>query len=87
MERHARAIADGTSPKVGVNVHQVAEEEDVLLREVAQRKIEPCRERIAWIQAYRAARDAQRVRDSLEALDVCARNTTANLMPAIVAAP
>ncbi len=86
MERHARAIADGTLPRVGVNVHQVADEEDVLLREVAERKIEPCRERISWIQAYRARRDAGRCRASLEALDICARDASANLMPAIVAA-
>ena len=67
-------------------MHQVSDEEDLLLREVAERKIEPCRERIAWIQAYSAQRDALRLHDSLEALDACARDASANLMPAIVAA-
>ena len=86
MERHARAIADASSPKVGVNMHQVPEAEDRLLRDVAERKIEPWRQRIAWITAYRAQRDAEQVRVSLQALDASARDAGANLMPAIVAA-
>jgi methylmalonyl-CoA mutase cobalamin-binding domain/chain len=86
MERHARAIADASLAKVGVNVHRVPDDEDVLLRDVAERKIEPCRERIAWIEAYRAHRDAERVRGSLDALAASARDESANLMPAIVAA-
>ena len=86
MERHAQQIADGTLPKVGVNVHQVSDEEDRLLRDVAERKIEPCRERSAWIKAYRAQRDGGRVDASLDALDRCARDAAANLMPAIVTA-
>jgi methylmalonyl-CoA mutase N-terminal domain/subunit len=86
MERYAHALADRSSQRVGVNVHQVPDEEDVLLRDAAERKIEPCRERIAWIKTYRAQRDAGRVHTSLAALDVCARDERANLMPAIVAA-
>ena len=86
MERHARAIADGTLQQVGLNVHRVADEEDRLLRETAERKIEPCRERIAWIKSYRAQRDAGRLRASLDTLTACACDAQANLMPAIIAA-
>ncbi|HXQ20775.1 MAG TPA: methylmalonyl-CoA mutase family protein [Candidatus Acidoferrales bacterium] len=86
MERHARALADGTLEKVGVNAFQVPDAEDVLLRDVAERKIEPCRERVAWMAAYRAQRDASHVQAGLQALDTCARDWHANLLPAIVAA-
>jgi methylmalonyl-CoA mutase N-terminal domain/subunit len=86
MERHANAVADGTLQKVGVNVHRVPDEEDVLLRHVAERKIEPCRERIAWLNAYRAQRDVHRLRAGLHALHQCARDERANLLPAIIAA-
>ena len=86
MERHARGIADGTTPKVGVNVHQVAEEEDTLLRAVAEGKIEPFRERIDWVRAYRARRDQEAVRASLDALVACAQDADANLMPPVLAA-
>jgi len=86
MERHAHAVADGTLQKVGLNVHRVPDAEDVLLREMAERKIEPCRERIDWIRSYRARRDAGRLRASLEALTTCARDAHGNLMPAVIAA-
>jgi len=86
IERHARGIADGTTAKVGLNVHRVAEQNDTLLREVAERKIEPYRERIDWMKQYRAGRDASRVRGAVEALDACARDENANLLPAIVTA-
>jgi len=71
---------------VGVNAFQVPDAEDVLLRDVAERKIEPCRERVAWMAAYRAQRDASHVQAGLQALDTCARDWHANLLPAIVAA-
>jgi ethylmalonyl-CoA mutase len=86
MERHARALADGTLEKVGVNAFQVPDTQDVLLRDVAERKIEPCRERIAWMTTYRAQRDVGQLRAALQALDTCARDPCANLLPAIVAA-
>lgn len=86
MERHAHALADGTLEKVGVNAFQVPDAQDVLLRDVAERKIEPCRERVAWMAAYRAQRDAGQVQGGLQALDTCARASHANLLPAIIAA-
>jgi methylmalonyl-CoA mutase N-terminal domain/subunit len=86
MERHARELGDGTLRKVGVNAHLIPEEEDVLLREVAEDKIEPCRERIGWIREYREQRDAAKVTKSLEALHACAEDRKANSMTAIVGA-
>ncbi|MBI5506623.1 MAG: acyl-CoA mutase large subunit family protein [Deltaproteobacteria bacterium] len=86
IERHARGIADGTTAKVGLNVHRVPEADDVLLREVAERKIEPARERIAWMKQYRTGRAPEPLREAMAALDECARDENANLLPAIIAA-
>jgi methylmalonyl-CoA mutase N-terminal domain/subunit len=84
MERHAQALADGSLPKVGVNCHVVPEEEDTLLREVAERKTDPYRERIDAIRLHRAKRDARRTQASLEALRAHAENRRANLTPAVI---
>lgn len=84
-ERHSRALIDGTLAKVGVNVHAVADEEDTLLREVAERKFEPSRERIEWMAAYRAGRDARAVEQALRGLYEAALDTSQSLMPAVIA--
>ena len=86
MERHARALADGSLPKVGVNCHVVPEEEDTLLRELAERKIEPYAGRIDAIRRHREARDARGVQQSLAALRTRAEDRRANLTPAVIAA-
>jgi methylmalonyl-CoA mutase N-terminal domain/subunit len=86
MERHARAVRDGTRPQVGVNVHRTAEDEDTLLRDVAERKIEPSRERVEQAQEHRRRRDAGRVREALAGVDAAAREAGANLMPPVLAA-
>ena len=84
MERHTRAIADGSLPKVGVNQFVIPEEEDELLREVAEQKIEPYRERIDEIREHRERRDNTGVRESLEALRACASDREANLTPSVI---
>jgi len=86
MERHARALADGSLPKVGVNCHVVPEEQDTLLREVAERKTAPSAERIHAIRRHREQRDAARVGESLAALRARAEDRSTNLTPAVIAA-
>jgi len=86
MERYARELGDGTLPKVGVNQHVIPAEEDRLLREVAEEKIEPFRERIAAIREHRKRRDAAQVRTALESLHARASDRAANLVPDVVAA-
>jgi methylmalonyl-CoA mutase N-terminal domain/subunit len=61
-------------------------EEDVLLREAAEEKIDPFRERIAAIREHRRRRDAGRVKAALGSLHDCASDRDANLMGDIVAA-
>jgi len=84
MERHARAIDSGALPKVGVNCHQVAPEDDTLLREVTATKIEPYRGRVAELEQHRRSRDAGRAGASLDALGACAADPRANLTPAVI---
>jgi methylmalonyl-CoA mutase N-terminal domain/subunit len=68
MGRYHHQIHDGDVLKVGMNVHQMPPEEDTLLRDISERKITPLFDRIDEIEAYRASRDRQRVRDTLQRL-------------------
>jgi methylmalonyl-CoA mutase N-terminal domain/subunit len=86
MERYAREIREGTLAKVGVNRHRIPAEEDTLLREVAERKVQPCRERIERIRDFKRSRDLKRVRDSLSRLREAAGTKGENLMPPIIRA-
>ncbi len=86
MERYARQVKEGTRAQVGVNVHRMPAAEDTLLREVAEEKIEPSRERVDRIREHRRARDARRARETLAALGDAARDARANLMPPVIAA-
>lgn len=82
-ERYAAALRDGTLVQVGINAHRVAEEQDTLLREVAERKIEPCRERIEHIRAFKQSRDPQRLAEALREVRSAAAGT-GNLMRPII---
>lgn len=85
-ERHAKAVADGSRRIVGVNCHRLAPEDDRLLREVAERKIAPCREAIDALRRFKAARGTEGVRRALRAVRAAAEDRNANLMPAAHAA-
>jgi methylmalonyl-CoA mutase N-terminal domain/subunit len=81
--RHAKAVADGSCRIVGVNCHRMVAEDDRLLRDVAERKIAPCREAIAALRRFKTERAADAVRRSLRALQATAADSNANLMPAV----
>ena len=86
MERYARQVREGRLPKVGVNVHRMADADDTLLREVAERKFEPCRERIADLREFRGARDNPRVKAALQEMRQVTETKTDDLMPPLIAA-
>jgi methylmalonyl-CoA mutase N-terminal domain/subunit len=86
MERYARQIREGRVLKVGVNAHRMSDEEDTLLRDVAERKFEPCRERVAEIREFRRARDPRAAGNALDQMRRVTETKTDNLMPALVAA-
>ncbi len=80
MAEYSRRIADGTLPKVGLNVFQIPEEEDTLLKEIVESKIEPWWDRIDQVKEYKRNRDPARIRDALTAVLETARDEDTNLM-------
>jgi methylmalonyl-CoA mutase N-terminal domain/subunit len=86
MERHARGVREGQVQVVGHNVHRVPDEEDLLLRDVSERKIEPWRARVERIRAFKAGRGRERLHAALGAVLDAARGRTANLVPPVLAA-
>ncbi len=86
MERYSKEIEEKKRLKVGVNVFQIPDEEDTLLREVAEEKIEPYRERIDEIRAYKEKRNQKAVRETLQNVYQKARETDVNLMYPIIEA-
>ena len=85
-ERYARQVREGKTKVVGVNVHQLPPEEDTLLKEVAERKIEPCRERIAKVKAFKEGRNVEKVKRALQSLFRQASSPGLNLVPAVIEA-
>lgn len=86
MQRYAREVREQKLLKVGVNCFQIPEEEDTLLKEVAETKIEPCFARIEKIRAYKGKRDRGRLRDALQTLHAQARMEKENLLYPIMEA-
>ena len=86
MERYAKQIRDQELFKVGVNVHQVPDEEDTLLKEVVESKIEPSWERIEKIKDFKNRRDQEKVREALHGVYEKAKDEGENLMYPIVEA-
>ena len=57
MTRRAQAIQDGSETQVGLNAFQIPEEEDRLLRDQSESKIEPSWDRIDQIRFFKDNRD------------------------------
>jgi len=86
MQRNAREIQDGTLPRVGVNTFQIPADQDTLLREVSETKIEPCREHVERIAAFKRAREPGPMQHALRTVHATATARDANVMPAIIGA-
>jgi methylmalonyl-CoA mutase N-terminal domain/subunit len=86
MISRAAEIEKGTVTKVGVNVCQISEEDDTLLRDLAETKIEPCVDQIERISEFKRGRDQDRVRHALRALRTSASNQSESLMYPLIAA-
>jgi methylmalonyl-CoA mutase N-terminal domain/subunit len=86
MERYSKEIEEKKLLKVGVNVFQIPDEEDRLLRDVAEEKIEPYRERIEEIKEYKKRRNQSIIRKTLQDVYNKARETDENLMYPIIEA-
>jgi methylmalonyl-CoA mutase N-terminal domain/subunit len=66
MARYAAQIADGELPKVGLNCFQIPEQEDTLLKDVAETKIEPCWDHIDRVKEFKKNRDPEKIRSVLQ---------------------
>jgi methylmalonyl-CoA mutase N-terminal domain/subunit len=86
MAGYSRRIADGSQPKVGLNIFQIPEEEDTLLKEVVESKIEPYWSRIDEIKRFKKSRDKARIRAVLREVCDKAKDQEANLIHATRAA-
>ena len=86
MAEYSRKIADGSMPKVGLNIFQIPEEEDTLLKEIVEGKIEPWWERIDQVKEYKTKRDPGQIKDALSAVLETARDEEQNLMGATMEA-
>ena len=86
MERYARGVSEGTVRVVGVNAHQLSPGEDTLLKEVAERKISPCRDRVVKIKNLKENRNSGQVKKALTSLYSQAQSREGNLVPAVLEA-
>ncbi len=66
MTEYSRGIDNGSRPKVGVNVFEIPEEEDVLLKEIVEGKIGPCFSRIEKTREFKINRDQAKIKKALK---------------------
>jgi len=86
MVDRATEVSSGERPVVGVNVHELDEADDTLLRDVSTVRIEPSWEHADRIAAWKSARPTAAVRRALDQLEVAAREPQTNIMPPLIAA-
>jgi len=82
MARRARAIEEKSVIQVGMNAFRIPDEEDTLLREQTEGRLEPCRDRIDEIRRFKDTRDPAAVSDHFHRLRELA-GARENLIPAI----
>ena len=85
MERGQERVERGDLPVVGVNVLQVPQEDDRLLKEVTTRKIGDWREHVKDIVAFKRERDCAGVRSALDGIFDAVRSS-GNLVPPVIEA-
>lgn len=86
MERYSSRVNNGDLKVVGLNVHQMPPEQDTLLKEVSEQKIEPYYERIKEIKELKASRNKDDLKKALRKLYVHAVSPDANLVTTTIEA-
>jgi methylmalonyl-CoA mutase N-terminal domain/subunit len=86
MVDRASQIDAGSRPVVGVNRFVTSPDDDRLLRDLSQVRIEPAWDHVERITSWKAGRDLSRLRAALDDLEGAAREPETNLMPALMAA-
>ena len=85
MSRYHQNVSSGEVTKVGLNVLQVPEDEDTLLRDVSEAKFEPLLERAEQLGVFKASRDQSAVRENLLAV-FKVTSSDENIMEAVISA-
>ncbi len=80
MERQSQDIAQGRDQVVGVNVHQMPEAEDTLLRNVSQGKFEPSHSHTARVVEFKQGRDKAELNAGLVPILDCVKTGSGNLL-------
>jgi methylmalonyl-CoA mutase N-terminal domain/subunit len=83
MRRYYQDIENGQRPVVGVNIHKVPPETDLLLREISERKMRPVQERIDAVKDFKGHRDFARSKAALRKVMHSAKFGE-NLLPATI---
>jgi methylmalonyl-CoA mutase, N-terminal domain len=83
MEDSQHDVEHGDISVVGVNVHQLAEQDDTLLRDIATAKIETWHRHTRTIEAFKRERDISRLCTGLDGVAVAAAGS-ANLIAAVI---
>jgi methylmalonyl-CoA mutase N-terminal domain/subunit len=86
MVDRASTIEEGSRPVVGVNRFAMDPDDDRLLQDLSQVRIEPARDHVERISSWKAGRDLGLLRRALDELESAAREPQTNLMPALVTA-
>lgn len=86
MADYSRRISDGSLPKVGLNLFQIPEEEDTLLKEVVEGKIEPYWSRISKIKEFKEGRNQAKMKGILREVHEKAKDPSENLVYATIEA-
>lgn len=84
MGRYHHQVHDGEVRKVGMNVHQMPAEDDTLLRDISEEKIEPLFDHVEAIKRFRETRDQSQLLAAFERLyDVV--QSGQNMLEAVIA--
>jgi methylmalonyl-CoA mutase, N-terminal domain len=86
MVARAAEVQAGTVARVGVNTCQIPEEQDTMLRDIVETRIEPCLEQIERVSEFKKTRDRERARAALGQLHSAAMNPAASLMEPLLSA-
>jgi len=83
MTRRARAIQDGSEVQIGLNAFEIPEEQDRLLRDHSESKLEPCWDRIDEIRRFKNERDGAAVAEHFARIREAGAATSGNLVEPI----
>jgi methylmalonyl-CoA mutase cobalamin-binding domain/chain len=86
MSRYHQQVNKGDLVKVGLNVHQIPDHEDTLLKEISEGKIEPYRQRAQNIKEYKRSRDLNQIAAVLQDLYRTSKSEDENILPPIITA-